>query len=211
MNISIGGLQSKGKGRAVPTVPAQPKRTLLHGDSADEEEEPDFSSKLASQSKNANSNANGSRKPIAATFVNKTPTLSRAQRDRIAQAQQVDSSVYEYDEVFDAMKAGQRKAEAARQEDAKARKPRYIEGLLATAEQRKMDRVRAEDVMTARERQKEGDEFADKDAFVTPAYLAQQEALRKAEEDEKAREGQSEVVFLSMEQKIEMISIQLKE
>ena len=55
--------------------------------------------------------------------------------------------------------------------------------------QRKQDRVRAEDVMTQREREREGDEFADKDAFVTPAYLAQQEELRKAEAEEKAREG----------------------
>ena len=70
-----------------------------------------------------------------------------------------------------------------------SRQPRYIENLLKSAVQRKQDRVRAEDVMTQRERDKEGDEFADKDAFVTPAYLAQQEELRKAEAEEKAREG----------------------
>lgn len=43
--------------------------------------------------------------------------------------------------------------------------------------------------MTQREREKEGTEFADKDAFVTPAYLAQQEELRKAEEEEAKREA----------------------
>ena len=43
--------------------------------------------------------------------------------------------------------------------------------------------------MIAREREREGDEFADKDQFVTPAYLAQQEELRKIEEEEKKREG----------------------
>jgi len=43
--------------------------------------------------------------------------------------------------------------------------------------------------MTARARAKEGDEFTEKDAFVTPAYLAQQEELRKAEEAEKLKEG----------------------
>lgn len=43
--------------------------------------------------------------------------------------------------------------------------------------------------MIAKEREREGDEFADKDQFVTPAYLAQQEELRKAEEEEKKREG----------------------
>lgn len=67
--------------------------------------------------------------------------------------------------------------------------PRYVENLLQTAEQRKLDRARAEDVMTQREREKEGNAFEDKESFVTPAYLAQQEEIRKAEEAEKAKSG----------------------
>jgi coiled-coil domain-containing protein 55 len=67
--------------------------------------------------------------------------------------------------------------------------PRYIEGLLRTAEQRKVDRIRAEDKMVQREREKEGEEFADKEAFVTEAYKEQQAELRKAEEEEARREG----------------------
>lgn len=55
---------------------------------------------------------------------------------------------------------------------------------------RKRDRLRAEDKMVQRERQMEGEEFADKDAFVTPAYLAQQEELRRIEEEEKKKEGE---------------------
>ncbi len=43
--------------------------------------------------------------------------------------------------------------------------------------------------MVQREREVEGDEFADKDAFVTPAYLAQQEELRRVEAEEKKQEG----------------------
>lgn len=43
--------------------------------------------------------------------------------------------------------------------------------------------------MIQKEREREGDEFADKDQFVTPAYLKQQEELRKVEEEEKKREG----------------------
>lgn len=43
--------------------------------------------------------------------------------------------------------------------------------------------------MVQREREMEGEEFADKDAFVTPAYLAQQEELRKVEEEESRKEG----------------------
>lgn len=40
-----------------------------------------------------------------------------------------------------------------------------------------------------REREAEGDEFADKEAFVTQAYKDQMEEVRRAEEEEKQREG----------------------
>ena len=43
--------------------------------------------------------------------------------------------------------------------------------------------------MAERERLQEGDEFADKESFVTAAYKAQQDVLRKAEEEEKRQEA----------------------
>ena len=43
--------------------------------------------------------------------------------------------------------------------------------------------------MIQREREREGDEFADKEAFVTQAYKDQQAEVRRAEEEEKKREG----------------------
>ena len=43
--------------------------------------------------------------------------------------------------------------------------------------------------MIQREREAEGDEFADKESFVTQAYKDQMEEIRKAEEEEKKREG----------------------
>lgn len=45
-----------------------------------------------------------------------------------------------------------------------------------------------------RERELEGDEFADKESFVTQAYKDQMEEVRKAEEEEKRRDGESEIV-----------------
>ena len=130
-----------------------------------------------------------SKKAKPSSLIKANAPLSRVARDQLKAAQEVDASVFEYDEVFDQMKSGQKAAEAKRKAEAQERQPRYVEGLLATAVQRKQDRVRAEDVMTARARAQEGDEFADKDSFVTPAYLAQQEELRKAEEAEKLKEG----------------------
>ena len=39
------------------------------------------------------------------------------------------------------------------------------------------------------EREAEGDQFKDKESFVTQAYRDQTEQVRKAEEEEKKREG----------------------
>jgi coiled-coil domain-containing protein 55 len=49
----------------------------------------------------------------------------------------------------------------------------------------------AEEKMIQKERQMEGDEFADKEKFVTQAYKDQLAENRKAEEAEKLREGSS--------------------
>lgn len=48
--------------------------------------------------------------------------------------------------------------------------------------------------MIQRERELEGDEFKDKEAFVTEAYKRQMEELRQAEEEERKREGTSFLV-----------------
>lgn len=44
---------------------------------------------------------------------------------------------------------------------------RYVEGLIEMAEIRKRDRLRAEEKKVEREREEEGDEFGDKETFVT--------------------------------------------
>ena len=45
--------------------------------------------------------------------------------------------------------------------------------------------------MIQREREMEGDEFKDKESFVTQAYKDQMAELRQAEEEERQREGAS--------------------
>lgn len=65
-----------------------------------------------------------------------------------------------------------------------------MESFLQSAATRKLDRLRAEEKMLQHERDTEGAEFADKDKFVTTAYKRQMEEVKKAEEEEKAREGE---------------------
>ena len=63
-----------------------------------------------------------------------------------------------------------------------------------------MDHLRAEEKMIQREREMEGDEFADKEQFVTQAYKDQMAEVRRAEEAEKRREGMCsyKIVYLQL-------------
>ncbi|KAL8994887.1 MAG: hypothetical protein Q9169_005261 [Polycauliona sp. 2 TL-2023] len=108
-------------------------------------------------------------------------------------AQSLDPSIYDYDAVYDTLHAkpiasGSVEAAAAANE---AKKPKYMQSLLAAAEVRKRDQLRAKEKMLAKERELEGDEFADKEKFVTAAYKRQQEEVRKAEVAEALREHEA--------------------
>lgn len=105
---------------------------------------------------------------------------------------EVDEAVYDYDGAYDEMKKAKERKKLAQQEEAAQGKPKYMEKLLEAAELRKQDHLRAKEKKLVREREEEGDEFADKEKFVTEAYKKQQEELKKLEEEEKAREGMSE-------------------
>jgi len=125
--------------------------------------------------------------------------MSRASRLAADQALAQDAAIFEYDTVYDAMKTA---ATSAKQKQTEADKaagvldedgrpaPKYIESFLQASVQRKRDRERAEAKKIQRERDAEGDEFADKEAFVTDAYREQMENIRKEEEAEAKRQAQ---------------------
>ncbi|OGM44971.1 sodium bile acid symporter family protein [Aspergillus bombycis] len=105
-------------------------------------------------------------------------------------AEELDPSIYSYDAVYESLHAKPGKEKAAAEN--KSEGPRYMGSLLRSAEIRKRDQLRARDRMLAKEREAEGDEFADKEKFVTSSYKKQQEELRKIEEEEAERERQEE-------------------
>lgn len=117
---------------------------------------------------------------------------SHASSKRAKEATAIDPSVYDYDAAYDSLHATSAKKKAAQAADAAARKPRYMTNLLAAAEVRKRDQLRAKEKMLAKEREAEGDEFADKEKFVTGAYKAQQEEVRRLEEEERLREEEEQ-------------------
>lgn len=108
------------------------------------------------------------------------------------EATSIDPSIYDYDSAYDALHATSAKKETAKAEDAAARKPKYMSNLFAAAEVRKRDQLRAKEKLLMKEREAEGDEYADKEKFVTGAYKAQQEEVRRLEEEEKLREEEEQ-------------------
>ncbi|KAL5003391.1 coiled-coil domain-containing protein 55-domain containing protein [Aspergillus recurvatus] len=107
-----------------------------------------------------------------------------------SEAQDLDPSIYSYDAVYDSLHAKPEKKNKAIADGEGV--PKYMTSLLRSAEIRKRDQLRARDRMLAKEREAEGDEFDDKEKFVTSAYKAQQEELRRVEEEEKKREQEEE-------------------
>jgi hypothetical protein len=119
-------------------------------------------------------------------MVNAASLLEAEKRAQEAVA--LDASIYDYDAAYDALHARKAAKKAAEEEEAAQGRPRYMETLLESAEVRKKDRLRARDKLLQREREAEGDEFADKAKFVTAAYKAQQEEARLAEAEEKKKQ-----------------------
>ncbi|KAL1625137.1 hypothetical protein SLS56_007482 [Neofusicoccum ribis] len=109
-------------------------------------------------------------------------------RKKAEEAQSLDSSIYDYDAAYDALHARDAERKKKEKEEAALRKPKYMEGLLEAAELRKRDQLRAKEKLVAREREAEGDAFADKEKFVTDAYKKQQEEMLRLEEEEKRKE-----------------------
>ncbi|GLA29270.1 hypothetical protein AnigIFM63326_007170 [Aspergillus niger] len=113
-------------------------------------------------------------------------------RKHAAEASELDPTIYSYDAVYDSLHAKPGKDKKASDSESGSTVPKYMTSLLRSAEIRKRDQMRARDRLLAKEREAEGDEFADKEKFVTAAYKAQQEELRRVQAEEEAREKEEE-------------------
>ncbi|CAK1539963.1 unnamed protein product [Leptosia nina] len=96
-----------------------------------------------------------------------------------------DPTVYQYDEIYDTI-VTQKESKKVKSKEEK--KPKYIENLLKTANKRKIENERRIERQIQKEREQEGEEFADKEVFVTSAYKKKLEELRLEEEKEKYEE-----------------------
>ncbi|XP_074643696.1 uncharacterized protein LOC141900611 [Tubulanus polymorphus] len=119
---------------------------------------------------------------------------------QIEKALSEDPSVYEYDNVYDDMKSQKQKNDPKLKEKKAERKPKYITGLLKMAESRKKEDERRLERKIQKERDAEGNEFADKEEFVTSAYKKKLEDMKEAEAKEK-REAEMEAMLDVTKQK----------
>jgi len=130
---------------------------------------------------------------LRSKFGSGPPRLDEAEAQSITiqygeTSEQIDPSIYDYDAAYDAIHARKTARKAEQDKAVEDRKSRYIDGLMQSAETRKQSLLRAKEKMLQREREAEGDEFAEKEKFVTEAYRKQQEENRKLEEAESQRE-----------------------
>lgn len=118
--------------------------------------------------------------------------------------------MYQYDEVYDQMEQKKSESLEAKKSDRKVSKgfehfliknyicrhplifpifphsqPKYIQKLLLHAEKRKIEHERRLERQIQKEREAEGDEFADKESFVTSAYKKKLEEMQQLDEEEK--------------------------
>ncbi|GFQ87308.1 nuclear speckle splicing regulatory protein 1 [Trichonephila clavata] len=102
-----------------------------------------------------------------------------------------DPSIYEYDSIYDDMKA----KEVAKIAGPKDNKPtRYINTLLKAADKRKKEYERRVERKVQVEREKEGDKFKDKEAFVTSAYKKKMQEMEEEEERERRENMMNEMM-----------------
>lgn len=97
-----------------------------------------------------------------------------------------DPTIYQYDELYDDMDSKRKELKSDKSKE--DRKPKYIGKLLETADKRKKEQERRIERQVQKDREAEGEMYKDKESFVTSAYRAKLEEMKKAEENEKREE-----------------------
>ncbi|KAL3858070.1 hypothetical protein ACJMK2_012685 [Sinanodonta woodiana] len=111
-----------------------------------------------------------------------------------------DPTVYDYDGVYDKIQEEKAKNDNRVSTSKSENKPRYIEGLLKASEKHKREEERRQEKKVQKEREKEGEEFQDKDVFVTTAYKKKMQEIQELEEQER-REAEMEAMLDVTKQK----------
>jgi hypothetical protein len=176
-----------GLGTGKPNIKPLNKSSIF----ADDEDEDEEKEKAQQGEMHLGLNQSKNLKPPVPSPGKEFTNLSalHSSKKHAKEAEELDPSIYSYDAVYDSLHAKPEKSNTSAEA---SEVPKYMTNLLRSAEIRKRDQTRARDRQLAKEREAEGDEFADKESFVTGAYKKQQEELRQMEEEEEKREKEEE-------------------
>eukprot|EP00236_Picocystis_salinarum_P003333 CAMPEP_0183825204 /NCGR_PEP_ID=MMETSP0807_2-20130328/1002_1 /TAXON_ID=88271 /ORGANISM="Picocystis salinarum, Strain CCMP1897" /LENGTH=247 /DNA_ID=CAMNT_0026070175 /DNA_START=12 /DNA_END=755 /DNA_ORIENTATION=+ len=97
---------------------------------------------------------------------------------------QEDPTAFQYDEVYDDMKRGTKKAKV------EEKKPKYVDAILAHAKEREKEREILMEKKIAREIEQEAEVYGDVEKFVTAGYKRKLEERQAWIEEEKAKEAE---------------------
>lgn len=117
------------------------------------------------------------------SLIPMTSKTNSLQRGEINRALEEDPNIFAYDEVYDELKG--KKESSSSSTTGQKKEPKYMTNLLKSAELRKREHERREEKKIQKEREEEGDQFNDKEAFITSAYKEKLKELKETEEREK--------------------------
>ncbi|XP_063989161.1 nuclear speckle splicing regulatory protein 1 [Diachasmimorpha longicaudata] len=107
--------------------------------------------------------------------------IKKQTRLNMEKALNEDPTIYQYDEVYDQIEKVKEQSKPVKMEQ---KQPKYIHNLLKAAERRKIEQEHRMERMVQKEREAEGQKFADKESFVTSAYREKLEQFKKIEQEE---------------------------
>ncbi|KAF6771543.1 hypothetical protein AHF37_09623 [Paragonimus kellicotti] len=116
--------------------------------------------------------------------------IHRKTKSDYEKALEEDPSVFQYDEIYDTIRSEKDLQLGSAQQGTK-KQPKYVDRLLRTANERKLERELCSERKAQKEIEAESDLYGDKEAFVTSAYkdkLSQLRELIVQREEEQMRE-----------------------
>lgn len=121
---------------------------------------------------------------LSETSAGHSGGMKKQAKLKVAAALAEDPTVYQYDEVYEQMEEKKQEENAAKNADKATKKPRYIQNMIKNAERQKRENERRIERQVQKDREAEGEQFADKEKFVTSAYRKKMEENAKLDEEE---------------------------
>jgi coiled-coil domain-containing protein 55 len=168
-------------------VPLKAGITSVFGggdDDDDDDDDGDNKGRSTNGTGTGRSGGNSAVGRVNRTLLQKSAVAEKEQQKLYDEALGQDPDVFDYDGVYDSMKASQMASHALSQ-TTEAPKARYVYNLKATATVRDKEKERIFERKLLKERKQDDEEFGDKEKFVTAAYKQKLMESQKWEYEDK--------------------------